>query len=70
MFWEKNSDKVSFGLISGDSKAIGRLIEYDSMPSNDDDKDDSSYDCSIAFDNDHVSVSNITIIFVRMLNYN
>ena len=53
LFWEKNSKKVSFGLVTGSSQSIGNVIEYDSMPSNG--NEDNSYDCSIAFHDEHVS---------------
>ena len=55
LFWERSTKKLSFGLVSEASQAIGGLIEYDSMPSSGDDSDD-SYDCSIAFHEDHVSI--------------
>ncbi|XP_063675671.1 uncharacterized protein LOC134812270 [Bolinopsis microptera] len=55
LFWERSTKKLSFGLVSEASQAIGGLIEYDSMPSNGDDSDD-SYDCSIAFHEDHLKV--------------
>ena len=52
LFWEKNSKKVSFGLVTESSQTVGNVIEYDSMPANG--NEDNSYDCSIAFHDEHV----------------
>ena len=54
LFWNKSSTKFSFGLLSGGNEELGDPIEYDSIPSTSDNKDN-SYDCSIAFHEDNVS---------------